>query len=34
MQQPLFFCIEKMRPGEIIECVCDKGQPGCEYSFT
>lgn len=26
--------IEKMRPGEIIECVYQKDQPDCEYSFT
>lgn len=26
--------IEKMRPGEIVECVYEKGQPDCEYSFT
>lgn len=26
--------IEEMRPGEIIECVYQKGQAECEYSFT
>ncbi len=26
--------IEKMRPAEIIECVYNKGQIECEYSFT
>jgi broad specificity phosphatase PhoE len=26
--------IEKMHPGEIVECIYRKGQPECEYSFT
>ena len=26
--------IEKMHPGEIVECTYRKGQPECEYSFT
>lgn len=25
--------IEEMGPGEIVECVYEKGQPDCEYSF-
>jgi len=26
--------IEKMSPAEIVECIYEKGQPDCEYSFT
>ena len=26
--------IEKMQPGEIVECLYEKGQTDCEYSFT
>lgn len=25
--------IEEMQPGEIVECIYEKGQDNCEYSF-